>query len=236
MGEHSKLGASSMHRWSACPGSVRLCEGITPIESEAAALGSYVHTLCERVLHGEDIFTVCKGPDKVHYDSVKLYVDTIMEDFIFSQSKELFIEERVDLSPIHPGCFGTLDAYFYDPMTNKVFLYDYKNGKSVVEVEGNQQLLFYALGIAIEVKFPLDQIECVVVQPNARTKGGAVRRWKFPTTYLMNFEIEMIRAAKRTEDFDAPLIMGRHCYFCAAKTVCPAQRANADKKAMEVFK
>ena len=42
---HSKIGASSKDRWSQCPGSVRLSEGIPSISSAYAEEGTLAHSL-----------------------------------------------------------------------------------------------------------------------------------------------------------------------------------------------
>ena len=47
---HSKIGASSMYRWSKCPGSVRLCEGIKSVSSVYADEGTRAHELAASLL------------------------------------------------------------------------------------------------------------------------------------------------------------------------------------------
>ena len=51
MTAHSRIGASSMHRWSACPGSVVLSEGIESRSSDDAKLGTAAHALAEACLN-----------------------------------------------------------------------------------------------------------------------------------------------------------------------------------------
>src|SRR3990172_8181607 len=54
-GWHAKLGASSMARWEACPGSIRLSRGIPRTTSAYAAEGTAAHELAAACLeHGQN--------------------------------------------------------------------------------------------------------------------------------------------------------------------------------------
>ena len=44
---HSRFGASSAHRWMACPGTIRMCEGIPERSSAYADEGTQAHELLE---------------------------------------------------------------------------------------------------------------------------------------------------------------------------------------------
>lgn len=74
---HSKIGASSMKRWAACPGSVKLSEGIESRSSVFAEEGAKAHELGEKWLkEGE---TALAGYPIDMIEHVSVYVDAVME-------------------------------------------------------------------------------------------------------------------------------------------------------------
>lgn len=74
---HSKIGASSMKRWAACPGSVKLSEGIESRSSVFAEEGTKAHELGEKWLtEGE---TAIAGYPVDMVEHVSVYVDAVME-------------------------------------------------------------------------------------------------------------------------------------------------------------
>lgn len=240
---HSKLGASSMYRWEACPGSVRLSEGCAKLTSAAADEGTKVHELAARALMGEDPFDLAAG-NAAYLDALVLYVDTVIGDYLDRQrldnskpdkKEHLFVEEKFHLKDLHPQLFGTSDAVMWDEGRRVLSVYDLKYGKTLVEVEDNTQLLYYALGAVYTHQMPVKDIQCVIVQPRAKTKTKRVQRWRFPAVELLDFEHRLLSAVKRTEDPFAPVVAGRYCFFCPAKNLCPAQLALAQKKAKEEF-
>jgi len=233
---HSKLGASSMYRWEACPGSVALCAPLPSKSSVYADEGSRVHELCARALNGEDPFSLPYSEDNglEELDAVCLYVETIQKDG--AARGRLFVEQRLDLSAVYPGCFGTADAILYLPEERLLRVYDFKYGRGVhVAAEDNAQLLYYALGAAITLGLPLARVENVIVQPRCKSKSGAVRRWGVSTIVLLNFWERVVTAARRTADPAAELLPGRHCFFCPGKQICPAHLKSAQEKAKWEF-
>jgi len=49
---HSPIGASSMHRWSVCPGSVRLSSNVPSVSSSYADEGTEAHAWLAKVIAG----------------------------------------------------------------------------------------------------------------------------------------------------------------------------------------
>ena len=230
-----------MYRWAECPGSIRLCKDMPNVESAAAAEGTRVHELVARFAGGAmpaQEFSELTPDDQA---ACKLWMDTIFDDmyrhgYPDPENKcEFFVERPFDLSAVYPGCFGTSDAVLWDPRSKILYVYDYKNGRSVVEVEGNLQLQYYALGALVTLGFPARFVEIVVVQPNARHKKGAVRRWRVDAIELLEFEDFLVERALATESPDAPLVPGRHCYFCSAKNSCPARHDQRLEDASDRF-
>lgn len=244
---HSHLGASSAHRWLACPGSIRLSVG-QPNESSIFAMeGTAAHELCEMALRdrkdaidylGQEIVT---GNHKFEVteemaEAVQVYLDTVRGDY--EEGDILFIEHRFDLSSIWAGMFGTNDCGLYKA-NGSLKVYDYKHGKGyAVEAENNPQLAYYGIGL---INVPslkgarITDVELVIVQPRAPHKDGPVRRWMTDAIHLMEFMDDLRQGAAATEDPDAPLAAGEWCKFCPAAGICPALRQIAIERAQAEF-
>ncbi|USN14452.1 hypothetical protein DONNERLITTCHEN_00510 [Janthinobacterium phage vB_JliS-Donnerlittchen] len=138
---------------------------------------------------------------------------------------------HADGRPCHGPMFGTNDAsvvLLFDHAT----VFDYKHGQGVaVEVEDNEQELYYALGAAKELDWAFETLDLVIVQPRCRHADGKVRRWSTNKAYLREFEERLRLAAHATEDVEAPLAAGAHCKFCKAAAVCPELREDAFRQA-----
>ena len=224
-----------MDRWENCAGSVRECEGKESLKSEAADRGTDVHGLCERFLKSELPPNEFHALDNETKESITLYYNTVTEVYEAHPDAKMGIEHQFSLEEVHPGCFGTCDAWVWRPDTRILYIFDYKNGVSPVEIKNNAQFLYYALGALVTLKFPALFIEMVVVQPRAKHKLGPVRRWRIPAMEILDFEDRLVKAALATEKKDAPLVPGRYCFFCPATFSCPAHLAQRQADAKNVF-
>jgi uncharacterized protein DUF2800 len=213
---HSKIGASSMYRWSACPGSVNLSEGIEQKSSIHAEEGTRAHEIAANMLL-YDIF-----PDDLDAETLEatsLYVETVRAD---AGSNPIEVEVRFDLSSLYPGLFGTADAVSFDPISKLMRVYDYKHGQGIiVEVENNLQLMYYGLGAMLSIDHPCSEVELIIVQPRASHPDGPIRRWRIKPYDLAEFAEALVDFAEKTEDPNAPLHAGDHCRFCPAAGICP---------------
>lgn len=245
--QHSVLGASSSHRWLACPGSVRLTADIPPTSSKYADEGTAAHELAELCLKTDQnaadrigtIITANGTPFTVTEemaDAVQVYVDTVRQDYeVAGATADMRLEQQFNLDWLYPGMFGRNDAMVGDEAFGILKVYDYKHGAGVlVEVENNPQLMYYGLGALKGSGY--DEVELVVVQPRAPHPKGSVRRWTISADDLMKWGEEvLLPGAKATEDPEAPLIAGEHCQFCAALPTCPAQKTYAMSIVPTVF-
>lgn len=220
---HSKIGASSMSRWSKCPGSVRMCEGVENISSKYAEEGTRAHELAANILSRVPV--VVEDPEM--FRAVAVYLE-----YIWGASKkaDLYVEHRFDLSTLHKGLFGTADAVIYREDSKHLIVADYKHGAGVaVEVESNPQLLYYGLGALLTLGIAAETVELVVVQPRRPHKLGPVRTWTIPSIDLLDFSADLISYARATESPAAALVPGSHCRFCPAKSSCSeSHRAEAE--------
>lgn len=234
MGVHSKVGASSMYRWKACPASIRMSEGIPRTESPYAQEGTLAHEIAaQRLEEG-------KWPPGVlpkMREPLEIYVSTIENDKKeFNHICHSFVEVRLDLSSVYPGAFGTADHITHWPALKFLRVYDLKFGAGLaVDVEDNDQLKYYALGALLKVNQPIEDVELVIVQPRCPHPDGYVRRWKFKAFDLLEFAADVHYYAKRTEDPNAELNPGEHCRFCPASGTCPAIHKKALALAQEDF-
>lgn len=224
---HSKIGASSMHRWAACPGSVKLCEGMPNVSSAYAAEGTLAHELAEALLTGKPLPQEDVTPEMI--EAVSVYVDYLKSETLTANPDDVIhIEHGFDLSPLYPGLFGTSDCVIYRAREKKLIVIDYKHGAGIpVEVERNSQLMYYGLGALISLGYPAKTIELVIVQPRCNHSKGPIRKWEISALELQDFAADLIDYAKKTEDPNAPLYVGPHCRFCPAQVACPKMHEKA---------
>lgn len=233
---HSKIGASSMHRWANCPGSVRLSKDIPSKTSIYAEEGTQAHELAAKILLKEkhDVSTFSDED----LDAVMTYVDHVRD--LISKGTHHFIEQKFSLEEFHPNLFGTSDAIVYDAKSRSLVVVDYKHGKGIpVEVKNNPQLMYYALGALKTLNKPCESIWMTIVQPRCFHVEGAVRSQHITPWDLLEFANDLVDFAKATEKEDAPLIPGHYCRFCPAANICPALETKvkeAVKLEFEVFK
>lgn len=230
---HSKIGASSMYRWSQCPGSVKLSEGIESTPSKYAEEGTKAHELAAKWLAAGRMNYRDKDYDTEMKEHVETYFNTVWDD---AHGNDILVEQHFDLSSIHPGLYGTADAVVYDPTSKILRVYDLKYGAGIlVDVNENPQLQYYGLGALLHTKFPAAEVELVIVQPRANHVDGAVRRWRFKSFELVEFASELENYAKKTTEKNAPLVEGDHCRFCPAVGICPKLKETALSVAQKVF-
>lgn len=221
MALHSKIGASSMSRWSKCPGSVRLSDGIPSTTSIYAAEGTLAHEMAEKWLRSG---SVSAPPDCSHEmaQNISVYVDFVRRE---KRDDVLFLEHKFDLSRLHPGLFGTADAVIYDSANKILKVIDLKYGAGVpVEAVGNVQLQYYGLGAMLSLGFVVKEIQLTIVQPRCDHPDGPIRTWDFDAVRMIDFMADLMEAAMRTEKEDAPLFAGSHCKFCPAAAICPSSK------------
>jgi hypothetical protein len=113
---------------------------------------------------------------------------------------------------------------------------DFKYGAGIqVEVANNNQLMYYALGALVTTNFLVDEVELVIVQPRIDHPDGKVRRFRFETLEILDFEAKLIEAAKATAEPNAPLKSGEWCRFCPAAALCPKLKEDAAVAVAEEF-
>ncbi len=236
---HATLGASSASRWMACPGSVRLSEGMPNTSSDYAREGTAAHELSEMCLRSGKAAITFLGEtiegfevDEDMAEAVQVYVDAVNK---LAKGNRLTIEQRFSLAALNPPVpmFGTADAVIWEESTRTLYVVDLKYGAGVpVKVENSPQLSYYALGamLAQEAEYGIlpEKVVMIIVQPRYHHADGPVRTFEIDSYSLRcEWAEDLIRYAYETLRPDAPLNPGDHCKFCLAQAKCPALHAQA---------
>ena len=244
---HSKLGASSTHRWFNCPGSVSLIEA-TEVDFDSEDDGGSEHSRRGTVAH--DVAAIClkdqreawefvgTGEDRstppIVFDgedatAVQVYLDAIrgeIKDLETMGPVTVLIEERFHLTDVHKDFFGTTDCTLIGAKQAQV--HDYKHGVGiVVEAKNNTQLMQYAVGALYGTEAWNDDtfpVELNICQPRAFHPDGPIRSWWTTVGALKEWLNDgWLAAARRTEN--APFLQpGTWCNttFCPRRLNCPA--------------
>jgi hypothetical protein len=244
---HSAIGASSMSRLIACPGSFRLSRQLKGSAASNttiyAATGTVAHALAEDVMNTHidpstlvgDVRTVDGHDVEITMEMVEavtIYIDLV--NSWHQTADEVWLETRVVLDeywspktrpPV--SAFGTADAVAYHEARQHVDIGDYKNGAGVwVDVMDNPQVLYYAAGVLklLESKnMPVRTVTTHIIQPNVRGTEK-VRSQELAAADVLMWVHDVLKPtiAKLFEP-DAELRAGKHCRFCPAAVGCPAR-------------
>jgi hypothetical protein len=236
------LGASSAHRWLACPGSFNLCRRAPPSRpSVHAARGTLAHALIEEALQ-----TRAQRIDKlldtqVQIDGYDLVVDDemiegvhIMLDYV-NQARgdyeQVMSETLVQLDKCFTGqrpppvlMFGRTDVLMLSLARRALEIVDFKNGAGVtVEPEMNPQELYYAAGVLCMLPDnAVHQVKLTVVQPHVRHRDKVRSSVIDVIDLWMWIEDVLLPGVRAAEASDAALVPGFYCRFCPASLMCSA--------------
>lgn len=246
---HAPLSASGSERWLGCPGSVRLCKDIPPQDTEWSVAGNHAHTFLQFILENPSYAWMLGRPEAkafkehIHYNTEMN--DAVMVAVRYVQAEEhrlfkihrikptLHIEKKVELKGVG---FGTADIILYQPF-GVLHVMDYKNGRGLVEAENNTQGLYYAYAAADLYGWDFSEVWITVIQPNANHKNGPIRTWKTTCQILEKAGKRFKQGAKATREKNAPLVLDtKWCWFCTARSICPKQMEEKNRKIMDRFK
>ena len=234
--QHSRVvGGSTAKRVIGCPGSVALCAKMPPKpSSKYADEGTVLHSVMDKILADgvtpesligmqyEDIILTQELLDEKVYPALKA-----LDEIDPNKEMEYATETRVGFGDFLPDVFGSTDLL--GRIGKRAFILDWKFGSGVpVPADDNPQLMFYAAAAmrTPEVQWVFDEcdeVECITVQP------PSVKRWVTTTKRIKLFEQELATAVKISSMPDAPLNVGEHCRWCAAKPTCPKMTGLADR-------
>jgi hypothetical protein len=181
--------------------------------------------------------------------AVNVYLETVQQLFVTWVNPIWRIEERLDLSWLVPGMFGTGDFTAVIPLDRAVIL-DYKHGAGklvdVGRVAGdNVPLSLYALGtIGPDNPHGVDKVEVYIVQPRCPHPDGPVRMISYPVVDLYAWAKNVAQPAyAAAEKPNGKLVAGDWCSWCPAENaldknhlpLCPGRKVLLHQSAEAMF-
>lgn len=245
MSTHAIFSPSASHRWTACPGSIKLIQKCPPDKgSPASQEGTDAHALAEmcfaKEIEAHHFIGETVPSGLIVNKAMAKHVQTYL-DYVYQYRKEecarLLIEQRLTLSSIDERIFGTADVAMIGHRSGKLtaHIFDFKYGKWSVEVKNNSQLMIYALGLLEMLKlaneFP-ERVTTHICQPRSRHPDGPNRCHTYLTSELMEFSKQIAAAVVESDKPEPELFDGEHCRFCPAELICP--KLNSFGRAIQI--
>lgn len=252
--KHAKFSASGAQRWLTCVASTRLIEylGGEDQDSIYAQEGNDAHAVLEWLgrtpdASNSEIRALYKQHPK---EMVDYALDTIhrYEKLAAKLHKpKILIDREVKLPVKLKGQFGTADVIIVEEF-GTLYVIDYKYGAGVkVYAKENEQMIYYALGVAEEYGFNFTKVVLIIAQPRNTGKSGEVfdtwstnvatlKKWQ----KIFNVGIDKALAVPGTLKFlmskKAPYSAGKkQCRFCPAQPICPAWPKMETEEALSAF-
>jgi len=203
-----------------------MAKDIPENQSKDAERGTRIHSLGEMLLAGEDINIVGVDPEEV--DLAKSYAEYVWD--VAGEDGTVYIEEsfRDSLAIYHPNLGGTADAVIING--DDIHVIDLKTGRTPVKAEGNKQMLTYALGALTKHGFNFKTVSLHIYQP------GNVSKQVYTPSDINLWSETLLEIVKKADDlFEKPNPTVKGCFYCKAKTVCPAMREKAVEAAKQDF-
>ena len=243
MAQHARLGCSN-ERWRYCAGSVKAEEPYPDSSSPAAIDGTGSHLLLELCLlqgvvansfagqtigvgHEDEPMGWNVQPDRVArvqlaLDYVHRRVKELTKQFP-GADVEVFAEAKSYPGKLYDRAdwWGTCDIFISvheAEVTHFAEVIDYKDGKKWVSEKCNQ-LKDYLLGYTKDFDHSVPALTTIIQPKTSRP----VRSYALTVGEAHKHGAVMIEAAKRTDQKDAPLAAGKHCFWCKHKKNCDAQ-------------
>ena len=268
---HAVWSASSTAANWTCAGRMAMVS-ISPDDKKSiyAAEGTAAHEVAEKALRGDldcskflgEVYSIDGFDVEVTEElarSAQTYVHYVASQTDVAAGSVLLIEERHSLAQLNPpfDAGGTCDATIIKPHLGEIEVVDLKNGRGIVEVNGNKQTRTYALLALLNAPKDLvnqiDQVKVTIVQPRAPHKDGRIRSETFHIAELIEWTSELLKAMNRSalalEEFNmingsrtmfdewaSKVLTPGNCTFCPALGICPAVRKKALSVAPEIAK
>ena len=213
---HAVWSASSTAANWTCAGRMAMVS-ISPDDKKSiyAAEGTAAHEVAERALRGDldcskflgEVYSIDGFDVEVTEElarSAQTYVHYVASQTDVAAGSVLLIEERHSLAQLNPpfNAGGTCDATIIKPHLGEIEVVDLKNGRGIVEVNGNKQTRTYALLALLNAPKDLvnqiDQVKVTIVQPRAPHKDGRIRSETFHIAELIEWTSELLKAMNRS--------------------------------------
>lgn len=236
MNDHSFLPPSGASSWAKCNMWPSMNRRFPQTDSVEAIEGTAAHWVAWEILSNRPITAGAKAPNDTivteeMIESGELVADTIrLRLQIFGM--QLHIEERIQITSIHPTCFGTPDCWAVSTDRKHIEIIDYKFGHRFVDEFWNEQGLCYLAGIldilsrewgmGISVFEPFIDVSFTVVQPRCFYRGAPVRTHTFNLSETRQYFNRLANAAEAST-LPAPVATtNSHCIDCSGRHACSA--------------
>lgn len=208
------------------------------VDDTAREEGVAGHWVAHSIGQGFIVPEGSKAPNKIEVDSEMLEGAELYLRDLRSVGVPVYQETTLPAPWIHPECGGTPDAWAWDPIKRKLYVWDYKYGYRYVDVFENPQLAIYVSAILDYLHklgmLQLDghteqeiEVEMVVVQPRSFS-AEPIRRWSCKAVILRPLWNTLRSAAVEVMSPDPMLKAGDHCNDCPARHACPAAQRTAE--------
>jgi len=240
MAPHSNIvGGSTAKRVIACPASVKLAQQMPEgrRSSKYADEGTLCHNIMDAVLMDnrkpEEFIGTTLNDVAVTAELIEAKVLpalAALDEIDPDKRMDFECETIVGFGEALPDVFGSADLI--GRVGDRAIVLDWKFGDGVdVAVEENPQAMFYAAAAmrTDAAKWAFNgatEIECVIVQPTARTP---VKRWLTTPTRILAFERELFAAVRAAMGPKPAMVSGDHCRWCPAKPICPLLTGSAER-------
>ncbi len=238
---------SSSQRWMECHGST-FFEVDDPPANKYAIQGTAAHAVLEEcikrgiepseMLH-KSIPVVCDSTQvTTHYkvteemvENLEFTLNNVVDevDKYINMDYDLESEVRLD-HPVIKDFGGTVDVL----LTSGEFatIMDLKYGTSPVK-PNSTQMASYAM-LLKRVRPVVKYVKTVIIQPRCRLKTK-VSSYNWRECELDDFEHNVKYAMRKAKEvtlvnLDDNLKTGKHCWYCPARTVCPAKALESANK------
>lgn len=239
---HDRFSPSGAHRWLYCPGSVLACEreGVQDTSNAASELGTAAHELLEASLSSG------KSPEAFRGNKFNGIVadDTIIDpvdkacDYIRNVAGKATILTELEVQIPAMRGKGHLDAACV-VAGSMVHVFDYKNGRHLVNPANNEQMQLYALGLYAALQGlrlrTASAVRLHIVQPNANPEVGA--HWDTTIGELQQWAVKVVVPAadailNGTAKIDAS--NPEACRYCPRRGRCTQfAKANAERAKLD---
>lgn len=246
MGEHYKIGGSTIKRTEICPGSVAAIAEL-PFKpgSAAAERGTRIHAYLEKYLK-TDLGSVDKKLSEKDKEECLIAVAAgkVIKDLAAQLSfdiKDLIIEQKMKLTGISEDAGGTPDVGAF-ALGKDLAVWDLKAGRRYVEAENNYQLVFYAVcfwrNMAEDIRAQIQNVHMFIVQPEQEAPYEVhVRSWSISAAELSEWEDRFARIIWNQQANPHQRNPGDHCeeMYCDARHSCAQYEEWLDGRSLGLF-